>query len=43
VDGAKLADSLRKNAQTLREQAEAEFGLEIVDFSYTDNLGAVYW
>lgn len=39
TDGAKVADSLRKRAQSLREQAaeEGDYGhaFEIVDFEYT--------
>lgn len=48
VDGVKLADSLRKSAQALREQADGELdgessAFEIVDFSYDDNIVGIPW
>jgi len=42
IDGARLADSLRKRAETLRSQADdPSGGFEIVDFEYTP--GAITW
>lgn len=42
IDGAKLADSLRKRAAVLREQADSpDGGFDIVDFEYVP--GAISW
>lgn len=42
IDGAKLADSLRKRAATLREQSDSPSdGFDIVDFEYWP--GAISW
>ena len=42
IDGARLADSLRKRAETLRSQADdPSGGFEIVDFEYVP--GAITW
>lgn len=42
VDGAKLADSLRKRAASLREQADDPAGgFDVIDFEY--HPGAILW